>query len=228
MPLVKQVRSVLGWFRSRWFRDFDYRRAYRQADLSRDYWSIVGPGSREEFEKLGRTKFELLLAEGLTPRSRVLDVGCGTGQLTGVLIDFLSSEGLYHGTDIAPEAIAYCREHFSRPNFHFHVNAMTQLGLEGLLFDMGYLGSVLTHLYPDEIEILLRDARRSMIPKGKIIADGFVTRCGPAFSGHRGMVRIHENNLVERFSAAGLQSTVIQRWSWQRGVERVIYRLCPM
>ena len=32
---------------------YDYRRAYRLVDLERDYWSIVGPSTEEEFFRLG-------------------------------------------------------------------------------------------------------------------------------------------------------------------------------
>ena len=51
-------------------RDFDYRTAYRKADLQSDYWSIVGPKSKHEFQDLGRGKHQMLLAHGLTPRAR--------------------------------------------------------------------------------------------------------------------------------------------------------------
>src|SRR5262249_44614789 len=103
-------RRLPAWLR----RDFDYRTAYRQADLERDYWSIVGPKTKDEFQDLARGKFQLLLAQGLTPDKRILDVGCGTGQLTEALADYLSPAGLYYGTDIAPEAIAFCRGKFRR------------------------------------------------------------------------------------------------------------------
>ena len=39
----------------RWLRrDFDYRTAYRRADLGRDHWTIVGPATREEHEAFMR------------------------------------------------------------------------------------------------------------------------------------------------------------------------------
>jgi len=130
---------------------FDYVRLYAAADLSRDHWSIVGPASREEHEAMGRGKLGGLVEQGLTPSSRVLDVGCGTGQLTGPLADHLDAQGVYFGTDVAPEAIAFCRERFTRPNFHFVVNEMTRLPIEGVSFDVVFLGSVFTHLYPAEV-----------------------------------------------------------------------------
>ena len=103
---LARIAATLGRCRTWLRRDFDYQAAYRRADLGRDYWSIVGPASRDEFEALGRGKRQILIDLGLTPSSRVLDVGCGTGQLTEALLDFLSPDGRYCGTDIASEAVS--------------------------------------------------------------------------------------------------------------------------
>ena len=100
-----------------------YPSAYRKADLERDYWSIVGPASAEEFRALGEGKRELLIERGLLPTSRLLDVGCGTGQLTAAVEDYLSPAGVYVGTDIAAEAVEFCRRRFTRPNFRFAQSA---------------------------------------------------------------------------------------------------------
>jgi SAM-dependent methyltransferase len=79
--LLRRVgKSLLGRCRAFLGAGFDYRAAYRRADLTRDWWSIVGPATREEHEALGRGKRQQLIDQGMTPDSRVLDVGCGTGQ----------------------------------------------------------------------------------------------------------------------------------------------------
>src|SRR5438270_442465 len=81
--------------------------------------------TREEYERLGEVKLQLLRKLGLGPDARVLDVGCGTGLLTAALERFLSARGLYYGTDLAPEAVRFCRERFRRPNFVFVPGVMT-------------------------------------------------------------------------------------------------------
>src|SRR5262245_61741305 len=121
---IDLVREGVGWCRSAGARAevrvqghrasgaddaFDYLDLYARTDLERDWWTIVGPASREEFESLGRIKLRFLTEHGLTPESRVLDVGCGTGQLAAPLVGYLSDRGRYCGTDIAPEAVAFCR-----------------------------------------------------------------------------------------------------------------------
>lgn len=207
-----------------WFgRDFDYRTAYRKFDLTRDHWTIVGPKTREAHEEFGQGKRQFLVAQGLTPRSRLLDVGCGTGQLTEHLLDYLSSEGVYYGTDIAPEAVAFCREKFNRPNFFFLQNEMTWVPLTGLVFDFIYLGSVFTHLYPEEIRALLLDLKRLLAPGGVLIADVFLATAQRFVRG-RGMVILDEARVAELFEATGLSTAKLHEWDWQPGVRRTVFQ----
>lgn len=222
--IIRLAKRLLAPLRSRLLGDFDYRRAYRRANLDLDHWSIVGPASREEFERLGRIKLEMLIEQGLTPHSHVLDVGCGTGQLTAPLEEFLSPHGLYHGTDLAEEAVAFCRQKFFRPNFSFSQNSMTRVPLRGLTFDCIYLGSVFTHMYPDEIAALLTDLRRLLAEDGQILADLFLSARVNRWAGHRGMVRINEDHIRRLVAGACLTIGELNRWSWQPNVKRAVWR----
>jgi SAM-dependent methyltransferase len=203
---------------------FDYVRLYAGADLARDHWSIVGPASREEFEQLGRAKLRALIEHGLTPSSRVLDVGCGTGQLTGPLAESLGPQGAYCGTDVAAEAVAFCKERFRRPNFRFLVNEMTRLPIVGESFDAVFLGSVFTHLYPAEVAALLKEVSRLLADDGFILADAFVTGAPSGHAGHRGMVRLSEATLRRAFADAGLSAREALTFPARR-CRRVLYRL---
>jgi trans-aconitate 2-methyltransferase len=60
--------------------------------------NISKPNSRH------RTIFKNLKKEGLKPSSSVLEIGCGIGSLSRMLIKYLS-EGFFAGTDIAPQTI---------------------------------------------------------------------------------------------------------------------------
>jgi ubiquinone/menaquinone biosynthesis C-methylase UbiE len=218
--IVAALRRCRGWLGG----DFDYRAAYRRADLQRDYWSIVGPASRAEFEALGRGKRQVLIDLGLMPSSRVLDVGCGTGQLTEALLDYLGPGGRYCGTDIAPEAITFCRRRFDRRNFVFLLSEMTRLPIAEESFDFVYFGSVFTHLYPREVRDLLFDVKRLLATDGQVIGDVFVGAAPEGFAGNRGMVVFDRTCLVETFRETGLDFRPLRNWTWQPGVERVIYR----
>src|SRR5687767_8651909 len=50
-------------------------------------------GPRKDFERLGRHMFVLLVKEGLLPRHKVLDIGCGSLRAGYWLIHFLDPGG---------------------------------------------------------------------------------------------------------------------------------------
>ncbi len=203
---------------------FDYHAYYRQFDLDRDYWTVVGPGTKEEFELLGRNKLGQLIDLGLRPESRVLDVGCGTGQLTAALVDYLSPQGLYYGTDLAEEAVAFCRRRYRRPNFFFVRNEMTSVPVEGTLFDYIYLGSVFTHMFPDEIQALLIDLRGRLAAGGMIVGDLFLADDVATFAGSRGMVEINEAHLDAKLRATGLAYEPLLTYAHNNQVRRRILK----
>jgi len=208
------VREHVGWFRhfgsspasvTRRVHDYDYLVSYAHADLATDYWTIVGPTSREQYEHLGRHKRQQLIELGLTPHSRILDIGCGTGQLAETLVDYLRDDGRYVGTDLAPQAIAFCVEKFRRANFSFRVNPMTGVDAGGQQFDIIYLSSVFTHMYPPEIKAMLIDLKQAMAPGGLIMADVFVSPHANPVMGSRSKVEINESYLMSLIADTGLR-----------------------
>jgi SAM-dependent methyltransferase len=207
------VREHVGWFKSngsptlqlpRAVRDYDYHHTYQQVDFEKDYWSIVGPSTKEEHERLGREKRQTLIELGMTPDSRLLDVGCGTGQLTDALVDYLSDAAIYCGTDLAHEAVAFCQKRFSRPNFHFCQNEMTSVPVRDQQFDIIFLSSVFTHMYALEIQAMLIDLKRLLAPCGLIMADAFVSPHVATEAGSRSKVEHNEDRLKALFAQAGL------------------------
>ena len=207
------VREHIAWFGNhgsptvrlnRTATDYDYEEVYRQQDLDKDYWTVVGPTTREHYENIGREKRQHLIDSGLTPDSRVLDVGCGTGQLAEALDGYLSDNGSYCGTDLAQEAVTFCRRRFKRPNFTFVKNEMTSLPLEGRCFDVIVLASVFTHMYPAEIQAMLNELSQLLAPRGFIVADVFVTPHTKIYVGSRSRVELNESHLFERIGQTGL------------------------
>ncbi len=208
-----------------WPRPFDYRRAYARADLARDYWTVVGPTTREEYDRLGGVKLRHLIDLGLTPDSRVLDVGCGTGLLTAALEGYLSDRGLYVGTDLAPEAVAFCRQRFRRPNFSFVRNEMTALPLTEGPFDAIAFYSVFTHTYPEETALLLAEARRVLAAGGFVFADAFVSPDVRRSEGGRGAVVVGAGLLPRLIAGAGLRAETVMTLDGPRGSRRAFLKL---
>jgi SAM-dependent methyltransferase len=224
--MFQALRGGIRKFVSRILRrDYNYRIAYGKADLEKNHWSIVGAVSAEEWAALGAKKRELLVAHGLTPSSRVLDVGCGTGQLAAALEDYLSPAALYVGTDIAEEAVSSCQKKFQRPNFRFVRNDMTGVPVASEAFDFMFFGSVFTHMYPPEVTAMLRDVGRLLDPQGSIIADAFFSSGIGTWRGNRGMVVIDEGLLLQCFRAAGYVHEVIDDKPWEPGVRRAVFQL---
>ncbi len=64
--------------------DIDYHAVYRTANLQQNHWWVVGAyHSKEQYEQSSKERRDMLVRCGLTPDFRVLDIGCGTGQMAG-------------------------------------------------------------------------------------------------------------------------------------------------
>ena len=190
--------------------ELDYRRWYARCDLQRDHWTIVGPTTREEYDRLAAIKLGMLRSLGLTPDSKILDVGCGTGMLAMTLNEYLSDRGQYLGTDISPDAIAFCRARCRRGNFSFTVSAMTALPERAERFDFIVFYSVFTHTYPHETATLLRHAARLLANDGVILADLFAAPLVDDYCGDRAAIEVNPDYLLRLLDGSGLRAELVE------------------
>ncbi len=204
--------------------EIDYHKVYATADLKQDYWTVVGPPTQEEFHRLAKVKVGQLQEQGLTPSSHVLDVGCGTGQLAAGLYEFLSDDGFYFGTDVGPEAIEFCKQQYTRPNFQFAVNDFTRLPVAEQRFDLACYFSVFTHTYPDETVLLLAETARVLKPGGAIIGDIFTSPLTDHCAGNRGAVELNREHFLRLVALAGLKVEVVSSWAWKQHARRELLR----
>jgi ubiquinone/menaquinone biosynthesis C-methylase UbiE len=132
----------------------------------------------------------LIRRAGLKPSGQVLDIGCGVGKIARPLVSYLKTEGSYHGVDIAHDAIEWCCEAYKgHPNFHFHhadlfntryrpkgkVSAVSfKFPFPANYFDVCFLGSVFTHLLPDETANYLGEIARMLKPGACCLGTFFV------------------------------------------------------
>ncbi|HYH66551.1 MAG TPA: class I SAM-dependent methyltransferase [Urbifossiella sp.] len=202
---------------------FNYLDIYAKADLGRDHWSASGPPSAAEFERLKPIKLDLLKKLGLTPDGRLLDVGCGTGLLAAAAEGFLSDRGAFFGTDLAPEAVEYCRRTYRRPNFRFAVNGMTTVPVQNETFDAVAFYSVFTHTYPDETALLLAEAARVLAPGGVIFADCFTSPLVSRSAGSRYAVEVNCEHLLRLAALAGLSAELVQALPWVGPAQREFF-----
>jgi ubiquinone/menaquinone biosynthesis C-methylase UbiE len=128
-----------------------------------------------------------------SPRSNeaILDVGCGIGRKTVPLTGLLNQEGTYEGFDIVKKGINWCKLNISArfPNFHFqlvdvynkHYNPRAKTRAAEFSFpypdesfDCVLIGSVFTHMLPEDIENYLFEVSRVLKEGGKCLISFFL------------------------------------------------------
>ena len=128
---------------------------------------------------------------GLDPNEDVLDVGCGIGRKMMPLTGYLSPEARYEGFDINPVGVEWCARTVTprHPNFRFQVadvhNAHYNpsgtrrasdyaFPFEDESFDFAFVGSVFTHMVPEEVDNYLGEVARVLRPGGRMLATFFL------------------------------------------------------
>ena len=150
--------------------------------------SKIFVGSVDDFRSSGDTQVHQLVdVAGLTPDSKVLDIGCGIGRLAIPLTSYLRPSGAYEGLDIVPSGIEWCNEKIASryPNFRFtladvfnkeynptgRVSAREyRFPYESETFDLVVLISVFTHMLPPDMEHYIAEIARVLKPGGRCFA----------------------------------------------------------
>lgn len=195
-----------------------------------------GTWNPEAFARACDIRVELL-DRGLRPEHRVLDIGCGIGNLALGLRDYLT--GGYDGVDIHAEAIAWCQRHITPryPAFRFHradvasgaYNPAGRLSpstyrfsFPDRRFDVIFLASVFTHMMPDDVQQYVREVSRLLAPAGRCIASFFLlnddtrggVEAGAAFMSFgvehpSGVCRLHDAAVPE--AAVAFEESYVRR-----------------
>ena len=127
-------------------------------------------GREDEWESHGNLQLHFLINEGMIPASRLLDVGCGVGRAARRFVPYLN-DGHYVGVDISAAALEHAlalseQEGWAvkRPQWLL----TSDLLVDGQ-FDFIWLHSVFTHLPPQQIKVMIRNAVPRLVSGGKML-----------------------------------------------------------
>jgi SAM-dependent methyltransferase len=151
--VMSPVRRLVHWLSARptlWnlFRrilEFNFREEKR----------VIGVELMPHAERIRRE-------EGRKPR--ILDLGCGTGELASV---FLKKGYSYVGIDIEAERIEYAAKTFKQGKFH--VMDATHITYPNGHFDQILVTGVLHHLSDEDVRSIVREMRRVLRPDGRAL-----------------------------------------------------------
>jgi SAM-dependent methyltransferase len=151
-----------------------------------------GPPTLAEFKANGEEFLKIYREHcALRPDERMLDIGCGTGRKTLPLTQYFDARAVYEGVDITQQGVGWCLEKFTPrfPNFHFQqIDVYNQLyhargtypaaeykfPFPDGAFSFVVLGSVFTHMLPDDLKNYLREVARMLAVGGRCLISYFL------------------------------------------------------
>ncbi len=141
---------------------------YFSADQAKEYYDSVGSKitSQNFYEDLAAD--DLVAHSSFETAISVFEFGCGIGQLAEKLLrDHLKPSAQYYGVDLSSTMLAFAKE-----RLHAYESKITLLNINGSLkinlpdatFDRFVSTFVLDLLAPDDITLILQEARRLLVP----------------------------------------------------------------
>ena len=184
------------------------------------------------WEEIGRLQFDFLVSRGLTPRSVLLDIACGSLRLGTHVIPYLDAghylgiekeEGLVRAgleKELDPQVVAQKLPEFVISS-KFEFERFTRTA------DFAIAQSLFTHLPADRIRLCLRKLRPALTADGRVYATFF--ECQQPVSNPRdphdhGFFRYTRADMIAFGRDAGLSAEYIGGWNHPRGQVIVEYR----
>ena len=123
----------------------------------------------------GRLRRKTVEFAQIAPGERILDVGCGTGDLTLRAKERAGSTGQVCGIDAGPEMIETARRKAARAqvNVDFRIGVIEQLPYPDASFDVVLSSLMMHHLPADLKPIALAEIRRVLKPTGRLVIVDF-------------------------------------------------------
>ena len=127
-------------------------------------YTIFMKNNNVVFEKISR-----IISEYLKEEMSVLELACGTGQLTFLLADKVSS---WEATDFSKKMVEIAKKQSTGKNISFSVQDATNLPYSNNSFDVVLVANAL-HIMPNP-EVALAEIYRVLKPDGFLFAPTFI------------------------------------------------------
>ncbi|MEG3629134.1 class I SAM-dependent methyltransferase [Streptomyces poriticola] len=207
-----------AWLRLRHRGDhIAYYRAVMASDAARSAEAAVGhTPSLESWERIGRMQFDYLVAHGLQPHHRMLDIGCGNLRAGRLFIDHLEP-GHYYGIDISPHILLAAQDTLVREGLQSRLphlalaDDLTLAFLPDAHFDVVHAHSVFSHSPRHVIEECLAHVGRVLAPGG-FFDFTFDRTEGPEHQVLREDFYYRTRTLVDLAARHGLTATFMEDW----------------
>jgi SAM-dependent methyltransferase len=214
---------------------FDYARPLSGEEIARG-WHRVWVGGK--WKLMGAMQRDFLVAQGLLPEHRLLDVGCGPLRAGIHFVEYLEP-GHYYGIEInqslldvgyEQELPARLRERLPRD----HLRATDRFDCDfGVSFDYAIANSVFTHVSLNHIRLCLYRVAQNLAPDGRFFATFFEAPPGhpldaPLNRGRRWTERnaffYYRRDLRWAARWAGCELHYIGKWGHPGGQRMVEFR----
>ncbi|MBV9207704.1 MAG: class I SAM-dependent methyltransferase [Actinobacteria bacterium] len=163
------ARDTVLWLKNR--DHVSYYRAVMKSEAVRSADGAVGSQTRQSWLKIGQMQFDYLVAHGLKPGMRMLEIGCGNLRAGRLFIEYLEA-GDYYGIDISPDILLAAQRTLAEAGLQDklpHLTVVEDLRLAFLpagYFDVVHAHSVFSHSPIEVIEECLAHVGRVMKPDG--------------------------------------------------------------
>ena len=148
----------------------------------------------------------------IKPGDKVLDVGCGTGDLTLTAKNYVGASGWAYGIDASPEGIDLARKKATRSSIEavFEVGLIEKMPYPDATFDVVISRLVIHHL-PDDLKRLgfaeifrvLKPGRRVFLADFRPPTNPILAHIASALIGHRMMMQSNVESVLPMVSEVG-------------------------
>ena len=128
-------------------------------------------GSLFKIDCFLRGRYDMVIAflrrSGINPASKLLEVGCGDGALSGLIYKRFNCD--LTGIEPSADGIRYCQEMFHKHGYKgtFQISDGYSFAFPDDHFDLIVLADVIEHL--QQPELMLKEMRRVLKPEGRAI-----------------------------------------------------------